>query len=430
MKLLLLTLLLQSPVTLPPRANLANPATGIEVPKQLKKDYDKLWTRFLLGKEDVKVSTEADKLLKKDKNFIPALMIQFYVHYYAGRTGEAERIIAGILERRPEDRFALKFLGDLAYSRNEHERVVELYGRLLALDPTQPELEARRHKAVTLAVETILRGAGRAAQEGRFADAERQQRHALRVAPDDGVLHGQLAVLLLRQRKSEEAIVEFRRQMELGGPVDAKRGIAEALMDLGRTDEAQAMLDQLNGPAPQVESSAPNVAELEDLGRWGNDLPRFREIGSSTTISREQLAWIVARYFPQIIDLRQSPQIVTDIEGSWATSEIQRVIAVGLLDPLPNHTFQPARTVTRGEFAQVVARLIRSLSLSLKDAPPITAPDLVPGSSLYRELQLVLDHGLLGLDDAGNFNVLAPLRGEEAVNAAEKLLRIIRDKAA
>jgi hypothetical protein len=86
--------------------------------------------------------------------------------------------------------------------------------------------------------------------------------------------------------------------------------------------------------------------------------------------------------------------------------------------------------VTRGEFAQVVARLIRSLSLSLKDAPPITAPDLVPGSSLYRELQLVLDHGLLGLDDAGNFNVLAPLRGEEAVNAAEKLLRIIRDKAA
>jgi hypothetical protein len=101
------------------------------------------------------------------------------------------------------------------------------------------------------------------------------------------------------------------------------------------------------------------------------------------------------------------------------------VVSVGLLDPTANHTFEPARTVSRSEFAQVVARLARMLGVSQAEGPPISAPDLVPGSPLYRELQLVLGYGLLSLDNAGNFNVSGPVGGEEAVNTAEKLLRLI-----
>ncbi len=61
---------------------------------------------------------------------------------------------------------------------------------------------------------------------------------------------------------------------------------------------------------------------------------------------------------------------------------------------------------------------------------PITPLDVVPDSTLYRELQPVLSYGLLLLDNAGNFNIAAPVSGEEAVNTAEKLLRLIHKKAA
>jgi hypothetical protein len=54
-----------------------------------------------------------------------------------------------------------------------------------------------------------------------------------------------------------------------------------------------------------------------------------------------------------------------------------------------------------------------------------TPSDVVPGSTLYRELQPVLDFELLLLDNTGSFNVGAPVRGEEAVNTAEKLLRLL-----
>jgi hypothetical protein len=106
------------------------------------------------------------------------------------------------------------------------------------------------------------------------------------------------------------------------------------------------------------------------------------------------------------------------------------VVGVGLLEPTVNHTFRPERTVNRGEFAQVLSRLVRMLGVSQQDAAPITAPDLVPGSPLYRELQLVVGYGLLSLDNSGNFSVSAPVSGEEAVNTAEKLLRLLQKKAA
>src|SRR5438067_3638872 len=37
-------------------------------------------------------------------------------------------------------------------------------------------------------------------------------------------------------------------------------------------------------------------------------------------------------------------------QDSWASSEIQTVVGIGLIEPLPNHTFRPAAAITRAEF--------------------------------------------------------------------------------
>jgi hypothetical protein len=65
-------------------------------------------------------------------------------------------------------------------------------------------------------------------------------------------------------------------------------------------------------------------------------------------------------------------------------------------------------------------------SLPAQTTPLIRPLDVVPGSTLYLELQPVLGYGLMTLDNAGNFNVRDAVRGEEAVNIAEKLHRLLQ----
>jgi len=398
MKVLLIALLLQSTIALPPRSELENPAIANPVPKQAQKDYDKLWKKFLTGKEDSKLPGEFDKLLKKNPDAYSSLTVQAYIDFYAGRTTDAQRRLEQVLAKRPADNISLLYLGELAYARGDFIKAHDLFTRLDVRRRSQ-DSEMKRQRSLLLGMETLWQAARRASEENRLADAERYYRQALQLAPREAALHGQLGEVLQRAGRSDDAQAEFRLQRQLSGSAT----LMAADNDL-----------TVNG--------------LEELGRWGNQIERFREIQISSALSREQLAALLAGYFPELKEVRQSSEVVTDIRNSWAQDAIRTVLAAGLLDSTANHTFQPAGTVTRGQFAQAIARLTRVLGVSQTSQAPITPLDVVPGSTLFVELQPVLGSGLLSLDNAGNFNVGAKVSGKEAVNTAEKLLRLIHKK--
>ena len=56
MKLLLLTLVVAVVVAASSRTAMENPAAVSQIPQKIRKDYDKMWTRFLSGKEDAKLT--------------------------------------------------------------------------------------------------------------------------------------------------------------------------------------------------------------------------------------------------------------------------------------------------------------------------------------------------------------------------------------
>ncbi len=420
--------LLQS-ILMPPRPALENPAAVSEIPKNLKKDYDKAWARFVTAREDSKVVQDLEKLLRKKRDFDAALTIQAYLDLYQAKPFEAERRLDLVLLRQPANRLALYYLAELAYARGEYARAHDLYGRLMQVDRARPDMELKRQKAFLLATENILQTAAAAEQEGRFAVAESFYRQALVIAPREPTLHGQLARLLARQTKWEEALVHLRSQVEFSGTDDeVRRSMAEALMNLGRTEEAREVLSSLREPGRRDEQLEDKVGELEDLGRWGKEIEYFRRIQAAGEINREQLSVMIVRYFPQVVEFRQTPQIVTDTQSSWASSEIQAVVGVGLIAPLPNHTFRPSDSITRTELATSIARLTRLLGLSASAGPSIPVLDVPPGNPIYGDVQLVLSYRLVGLDDAGRFNVNDRVTGEEAVLAMERLLELARGK--
>jgi tetratricopeptide (TPR) repeat protein len=395
MNFLLISLLLQMQISLPDRATVVNPVSTYSIPKQFQKDYDKIWNRFLAGKDDVKVSAELDKLQKKAGELLPALLLRSYLDLYAGRQSDAERRFRSVLEKSSTDPVALYYLGEIAYSRSDFIDASTYYGRLNRTGARTPSLEQKSQRALLLAMDKLLQEAKQAIADNRLTDAEKLYRRALDLAPSEPALHQQLADVLAHEGKREEAE-------------------AVAVRESGARDRESFV------------AAAVNPENAADVGRWGSAIGHFHEIQETESLTREQLAALLMNYFPILGSFGSTPEVLADVEQSWAESAIQTVVRIGLLDSMANHTFQPARTVTRGEFAACLARLTRLLGVPAGTRAAIRPLDVVPDSTLYRELQPVLGYELMTLDNAGNFNVGASLRGAEAVITAEKLLRLLQ----
>jgi tetratricopeptide (TPR) repeat protein len=402
MTALLVALLLQSLLLLPPRSAMENPAAVSQVPPGLARDYAALWARFVAGSGDAKLEKDLDNFSRKQKTFDPPLVIAGYIRLYLrDYMGARQKFTLAVAINR-ENRIALYYLAEIAYLNQEYARAADLYGQLVTLSSPYPDIETKRERAVLRATDEVLQSGARAEAENRLADAEQAYRQALTMLPNEPLLHRHLADLLVRENKPADA--------------EAERKAAEDLLPRRAGSSS---------PAPDSTSGS-DVDTLDDLGRWGNDIDRFHEIRSAESVTREQLAVLLVRYFPQILEMRQTPQIVTDTQTSVANAEIQTVVGVGLIAPMPNHTFEPSSAVARGDLALALARLVRLLSLSPAAPPPNAASDLEPNSALYPEAQLVLGLGLMTLQDSGSFNVSGEVSGKEAVRSAERLFRIFQ----
>jgi tetratricopeptide (TPR) repeat protein len=398
MNALVLLIVLQASLLLPPRTAMENPASASRVPQGLQKDYSKLWARFQAGKEDAKLLKDLDKLLQKQKTFEPAWIIEGYIALHQGDDVLARNKFIQAVSANPKNRIALYYLAELAYAHAEWGRAATLYAELISIDAGRPELETKRQKAFLLATDSLLRGALRAEAENRLAEAEDYYRQALKLAPKEPALHARLVDVLLKDNKKEEA--------------EAERKIIDEL-------------------TPRRAATAPAVPELkadalEDLGRWGSDIAEFHKIRDSETITREQFAVLIARYFPQVFEFRQAPQIITDIDDSPARGEIQTIVGISLMQPFPNHNFEPSVPLTRGELARGLARLSRLLAVS---APSISSNDLQDVAStntMYTDVQLVLGSGMMTLEGSGAFNVTGQVSGRQAVQSVDRLLRIFQ----
>ena len=394
MNLLLLALVLQSSLVLPPRTGMENPAAVSLIPRKFQKNYDKLWKRFIGGKDDAKLRKDLDSLLRKEKTFDPAWVMDGYVALYKGDNAAARARFSDALKVNPNNRIAVYYLAELDFARGEYTQAATLYGQLLSMPVSLPDLDTKRQRATLLAMDSLLNGAATAERDNRFSEAEDRYRQALKIAPNEPALHIRLADILLKQNRTEEA--------------EAERKAAEALV-----------------PAlvKPTEAESTKADDLEDLGRWGGDIDVFHRIRDAEAATREEVALLIVRYFPQVTEFRQTPRIVTDIDNSLAKSEIQMVVGVGLMDPLPNHAFEPTAPVTRGDLARTLARLSRMIGISDSPSLPVSPSDLAPTNAMYPDNQLVLASGLLTVGDSGSFDVSGRVSGPQAVRAAERLLR-------
>ncbi|HWQ00315.1 MAG TPA: S-layer homology domain-containing protein, partial [Vicinamibacterales bacterium] len=155
----------------------------------------------------------------------------------------------------------------------------------------------------------------------------------------------------------------------------------------------------------------------------------YREIEKKEVVTRGELAALAG---VRLADLlagapRRAGVVVTDVRGHWAAPWILPVVGAGLMDPYPNHTFQPDAPVNRGDLARLASR---ALALVSRVDPKRYArwraerphfSDLPEHHVAYPAAAIAVAAGIVPPLEGGAFHLTRPVSGAEAAAAVDRL---------
>jgi tetratricopeptide (TPR) repeat protein len=381
----------------------------------------------------------------------------------AGDPRAAERNFQAALKQAPDFYPAAAGLGYAALARKDEKEAVEHFDRavvanpryapalvgrgeaLLALGDRQmalasleaamaadPRLEGLKSRVDVLRFQAQQEGVARArtlAEAGKLAEARTAYEAALAASPQSPFLHRELAFVEHRDGNLQAALAHALEAAKLD-PYDARSlalagEIYEAQGDYERAREAYASSVALE-PNPAL---AEKIEGLRARAAFAAMPEEYRLIGTSPTVTREQLAALLGVRLEALVSRTRSQNavVITDTRGSWAAPWILAVASAGLMEVYPNHTFQPHTLVRRGDLARAASR---ALSLIAAGNPALAAawretrhtfPDVSPAHLSYPAASLAVTAGVMTTLEGGAFQLTRPVTGSEALAAVEKL---------
>lgn len=386
----------------------------------------------------------------------------------AGDARAAERTFAAALKEAPSFYPSEAGLGYVAFSRKDYKAAVQHFDRALAADPAYaPALVGRGEALLTLGQRdqalasfeaavaadperSSLRGriealrfrglqddvaaARKAAEAGTLADAHAAYERTIAASPDSAFLYRELAEVERREGTLEAALGHAQKAAALN-PAEPRNFVLIAELYEATGDFLKAI--DAYGAAVAIEPSPVVDARIDALRQKAAfaALPaEYQSIGTSPTVTRAQLAALFGVRLDELLKgaPRRNAVVLTDTRDNWASPWIQSVSRAGVMDPFPNHTFQPESVVRRGDLALAVTRALSLIATGGGSAedPRLAAswsnsrrqfPDLSPGHLSYPAASAAVDAGVMQTADDGSFQLQRPATGAEALAAVRKL---------
>jgi tetratricopeptide (TPR) repeat protein len=285
-------------------------------------------------------------------------------------------------------------------------------------------IEALRFRAVD---ESIAR-ARTAAAAGKTDEARAAYTQALAASPDSPLLLRELAGV---ERKAGD-LDQARAHLERAAAVDPHdRATQVALGELFDSQGDYERAVRAYDAALALEATA-DIDAKRTAARERADLAllpaEFRSLPTRSTVTRGDLAALFGIRLPALLRgaAPRPPSVVTDTRGHWASRWIAPVLRAGVMEPYPNHTFQPRDEIRRIDLAVAVSRILdlisaeeptRAARWSDKEVPLIDLPATHPA---FRDVSRAVASGVL---DAPNraFDPTRLVTGAEAQNAVARL---------
>jgi hypothetical protein len=188
-------------------------------------------------------------------------------------------------------------------------------------------------------------------------------------------------------------------------------------------------------PNAEVETARDAVRERAEYARLP---PEFRSIQSAPQITRGDLAALIGQRLGTLLNATapRDVGVITDVRGNWAEPWIMSVARAGILDPLPNHTFQPRTVIRRVDFAEAVTRLLAKVAVIAPgearrwQSARGRFSDLTSSHLAYRAASAATASGVMTTTPEGAFQPARPVTGVEAIAALDRLGQLTPPTAA
>ena len=324
---------------------------------------------------------------------------------------------------------ALAGRGDALLAAKQNAAALESFEAALAADPSLALLASRIEVLRFQAARSSVDAAQKAAAAGRLADARDAYVQAIAASPQSAFLYRELAGVERLDGRLDAALERAQKAVELD-PNDARNLVA-----LGETYEARQeyakATDAFAGALAIEPSDAleDRIGDLRARAAFAAMPEEYKSIERSPAVNRAELAALLGVHLDDLIKSagRRNAVVITDMRGSWAAPWIMSVARAGLMEAYPNHTFQPAALVRRGDLARAASHALAliaarnpKLAASWRDARR-TFPDVSPGHLLYPAASLAVEAGVMTTLEQGTFQLSRPVTGPEALAAVKKL---------
>lgn len=390
-------------------------------------NHDRAWT-FLQAGDTKNAARELGVALKASPAFYPAEATAGYVELAQKNPKGAITRFDRALERQKDYVPALVGKGQALVGLNREADAVAVFEAALASDPSLTDVARRVEVFKFRGLERDLAAAREAARTGRTEEAVRAYHAAIASSPDSPFLYRELGILEGQHGNTAAALEHLRKAVQLDP------GDAASLAQIGDLLAAQGDLSaaiESYAASLAVEPNA-DVETRRDAARARADLARlpeeYRAIESAQQLTRGDLAALIGVRLGPLLPARGGDAgVVTDVRGNWAEPWIFAVVRAGIIEALPNHTFQPRGVVRRVDFAQVVNRLLAGIAQiapsrakAWQDAR-IRFTDLAPGHIAYPAASAAVAAGVLPSAPDGSFQPTRVVTGAEAIAALGRL---------
>ena len=422
----------------PPPANVPPKFPGFERPDappalraapQVLELHDLGWRRLQAG--DLRgAERDLAAALARAPEFYPARAALGYAALADRELADAVTRFRAALDGNPAYLPALLGLADAQLSLEDELAAVDTMARILAIDPARETIRTRLEFLKFKQVQALIEGGRRAREAGQLEDSEAQLERALALSPESAVILRELALVEL-QRGALAAAEEHARQAVALDPFDAGThgALGEGLEARGQPADAAAAYAR----AAAIDSRyRDRVERLRGKVEAAAVPAELRALPTADTVTRATLAALIGTRFESLLARApaRAPAVATDVRGHWAAAWIVRVTQAGIMEISPNHTFQPAAIVRRGDLARVVGQLVglaagtRPELATWRAARP-TFVDVPRSNLFYAPAALAVAAGAMAAE-GDRFLPLRPATGAEALAAAARVEQIAR----
>jgi tetratricopeptide (TPR) repeat protein len=323
---------------------------------------------------------------------------------------------------------ALAGRGESLLSLGRADAAADAFQAALTADPSLTALRGRADVLKFRGVQQSIETARKAAEAGKLDEARSGYLAAIASSPESAFLYRELAAIEHKSGDRASALVHARQAVNLD-PSDGRALllIAEVLEGNGEWTKAADAYVAANAVEPS-DATAAKVDQMREKAAFEAMPEQYRSIEASPTVTRAQLAALLGtRLGDTLRRAPAKPVVITDVRTNWAAPWIQSVTRAGVIEPFPNHTFQPNTTVRRGDLAQAVSRVLAlvatanpRLAARWRDPRP-TFADVGPTHLLYPAAARAVSAGVMEPLEGGAFQLTRPVTGSEARDVVSKL---------